>query len=105
MQSTEDRVARPPEEGLRDERNVSFSPPGRHSAPPSSGTAYQVQKVVAAAVVSENTFSGCFCLFIKSSQSLKHSQIKGFKRQKAQADLSMRLLADVRDPALPVAEA
>ena len=89
MQSTEDR-ARPPEE-LRDEERVPSLPLA--GTPP----------LPALALPTKFKSGCCSCRFWKYipwlllsfhpslPQSLKHSQIKGLKRQKAQADLSTPL--------------
>ena len=75
MQSTEDR-ARPPEE-LRDEERVPSLPlagtpplpalalPWPALRPSQLWLCLPSSKAAAAAVVSGNTFPGCFCLFIQ----------------------------------------
>ena len=82
MQSTEDR-ARPPEE-LRDkERARPFSPPGRHSAPPSSGTAYQVQKWLLQLSFLKIHSLAAFVFSSKSSPKPQTFPNQGFKKTKS----------------------
>ena len=106
MQSTEDR-ARPPEE-LRDEERVPSLPlagtpplpalalpwpalrpsqlwlcPGRHSAPPSSGSAYQVQKRLLQLSFLEIHSLAAFVFSSKSSPKPQTFPNQGFKKTKS----------------------